>query len=71
MQRLQTILTRLCLDDEGHILYIGSDDLYETRGLLPGSSIVIKEEISSAFMEYFNLNGINPSSVDAIAYIDK
>ena len=59
------------LDDEGNILYIGSDDLYETRGLLPGSSIVIKEEISSAFMEYFNLNGINPSSVDAIAYIDK
>ena len=40
------------LDDEGNILYIASDSLYGSHGLTPGSSIVVKAEIPSTFMDY-------------------
>ena len=59
------------LDDEGNILYVTDDSLYDSRGLTPGSSIVFKMSISSSFMDYFNSKGIKPASVDVIAYIDK
>ncbi len=58
------------LDAEGNILYVDNDDLYRNRGLTPGSSIVIRKEIPSSFMEYFEANKIVPTAVDAIAYID-
>ena len=59
------------LDAEGNILYVGDDDIYSTRGLTPGSSLVFKMSISSSHMEYFDSKGIKPTSVDVIAYINK
>lgn len=58
------------LDDEGNILYIDNDNLYDSRGLTPGSSIVFRMNISSSFMDYFNAKNIKATSVDVIAYID-
>ena len=58
------------LDDDENILYMDSDNLYNSRGLTPGSSIVFKMSISSSFMDYFAAKGIKPTSVDTIAYID-
>ncbi len=57
------------LDAEGNILYIDSKDMYSELALMPGSSMIVRKEISSAFMEYFEANGIVPASVDAIAYV--
>ncbi len=59
------------LDAEGNILYLNNDSLFNDRGLTPGSSIVIRTDIPSAFMDYFTANNLTPASVDAIAYVDK
>ncbi len=58
------------LDKEGNILYIDDDSLYSTRALMPGSSIMIRADIPSSFMDYFKIEGYVPSSVDAIAYVN-
>ena len=56
------------LDAEGNILYVTSDDLYSNRALAPGSTMIFRADISSAFMEYFKTKGFEPLRVDAIAY---
>lgn len=57
------------LDAEGNILNIESKELYGELALMPGSSMIVRKEISSSFMEYYEANGIVPASVDAIAYV--
>lgn len=57
------------LDAEGNILYIDAKELYDEVALTPGSSIVIRKDIGSDFMEYFDNNGITPVAVDALAYV--
>lgn len=57
------------LDTDGNILYIADDYLYSERALMPGSSMMIRKDIPSDFMEYFEANGITPAAVDAIAYV--
>ena len=59
------------LDDAGNILYVNGDNLYSSRGLTPGSSMVFRMDISSSFSEYFEANNIVPTAVDVIAYINK
>ena len=59
------------LDANGNILYVGDDNIYSSRGLTPGSSIVFKMDISSSHLDYFESKGIKPASVDVIAYINK
>ena len=58
------------LDDEDNILYMESDSMYSSKGLTPGSSIVVREDVSSSFMDYFAAKGYTPSKVDAIAYVN-
>lgn len=58
------------MDADGHILYIDDDCLYDERALTPGSSMVFRKDISSAFMDYFAANGLTPVQVDAIAYVE-
>lgn len=62
-------LVMALLDAEGNILYIEDDDLYNERGLMPGSSMTIRKDVSSSFMEYFEKNGLVPASVDAFAFV--
>ncbi len=57
------------LDAEDNILYLNSETLYNT-GILPGGSLVVRQEVDSTFMEYFESKGITPAKVDAIAYLN-
>ena len=59
------------LDAEGNILCIDSDSQFAAYGLTPGSSVVIRREINKAFINYFTAKEIIPSTVDAIAYVNK
>lgn len=59
------------LDAEGNILFVASDDLYSNRALTPGSTMIFREDISSAFMDYFKAKGFEPLRVDAIAYVEE
>ena len=57
------------LDADGNILYLSEESMYNVA-LLPGSSILVREEIPSDFAESFEKNGYTaPASVDAIAYV--
>lgn len=58
------------LDAEGNILDIEDDNLGSERALMPGSSIVIRKDISSAHIDYYKEKGLTPVSVDAIAYVN-
>lgn len=57
------------LDAEGNILYITSEEFYSEIGIMPGSSVMVRKDIDSSFMDYFAANSIVPASVDAIAYV--
>ena len=57
------------LDDEGNILYMDSESMYDSKGLTPGSSIIIRKDVSSDFIKYFEANSYTPTTVDAIAYV--
>ena len=57
------------LDAEGNILYIGDESMYN-KAIMPGSSVLIREEIPSYFSDCFEKNGYTPSAVDAIAYAE-
>lgn len=57
------------LDAEGNILYVTTDCLYSSIGLAPGSSVTFCEYIDSDFTDYFEANGIEPATVDSIAYV--
>ena len=57
------------LDAEGNILYVTTDGLYSSIGLAPGSSVTFCEYIDSDFVEYFEKNGLQPATVDSIAYV--
>lgn len=58
------------LDADGNILDIEDDSLYSDRALTPGSSIIIRKDISSSFLDYYKEKGVVPASVDAIAYVN-
>ena len=58
------------LDAEGNILDIEDDNLYSDRALTPGSSMIIRKDIPSAYMDYFAKNSIVPTAVDAIAFVN-
>lgn len=55
------------LDADGKILYMDEDSMYN-KGLMPGSSIVVRVDVSSSFIELFEKEGLTPASVDAIAF---
>jgi len=57
------------LDAEGNILHIDDSTLYECA-IMPGSSVTVRKEIYSQYMEYFKANGLVPASTDAIAYYE-
>ena len=57
-------------DTDGNILDIEDDSLYGDRALAPGSSIIIRKDIPSSFMDYYKEKGFVPTTVDAIAYVN-
>lgn len=57
------------LDEQDNILCIEDETMYNV-GLMPGSSVTFREEVPEAFKDYFAANGIQPTHVDAIAYVN-
>jgi len=58
------------LDADGNILDIEEGGLFSDVALAPGSTAIIREDIPSSFIKYFEENGLVPASVDAIAYVN-
>lgn len=56
------------LDADGNILYVEGDSLYGNRALHAGSTMTIRMDVSSSFLDYYEANGLIPASVDAIVY---
>ena len=57
-------------DADGNIVDIEDDELYSSRALMPGSSMIFRKEIPSAISEYLEKNGIAPTAMDAIASVN-
>lgn len=64
--KIETVL--VLQDAEGKPLYMTSDTMYD-EGLVPGSSVVIRKSIDSDTLEYWQAKGVEPASVDAIAFV--
>jgi len=58
------------LDADGNILYMSDADMYSDKAIMPGSSIQIKEYVDSDFIDWYETEGIQPASVDAIAFVN-
>ena len=58
------------LDQEGNILYLEDDNLYDGRALTAGSTMIFRMEIPEEFMALYEAKGMTPVSVDAIAYVN-
>lgn len=58
------------LDDAGNILYVANKDFYSNVGIPSGSSIIVREEVSSTLLEVYEAKGMAPATVDAYAYVD-
>ena len=56
-------------DANGEILYIDSSDLYDNTGVLPGSSIVMRMDVDSSFIDYMTANNLVPTSIETIAFV--
>ena len=57
-------------DEEDNILYLTSERLHSSVGLLPGSSVIIRKEIPTDFTDYYDAHGLKPAKVDAIGYVE-
>lgn len=57
------------LDDDDNILYMDTVSTYSSVGLMPGSSMTMKSEVSSSIKEAYEKAGLKPTHVDAYAYI--
>ena len=44
--------------------------MYSSKSLIPGSSMVVRTDVSSSFLDYYESHGYTPTKVDAIAYIN-
>lgn len=58
------------LDEAGNILYMDDTSLYNDKALMPGSSMQIRKEVSSTYLEHFEKNNLVPTTVDAIVYVE-
>ncbi len=64
----QPCVTFALFDEDENILYLTGDNLDSNEALLPGSSILFRVSVDSAFVSYIEANNIVPTSMDAIAY---
>ena len=57
-------------DSEGNILWICTSNWYDYDfGLMPDSSMELRVETNNSFINYWTENGLVPTKVDTIAYI--
>jgi hypothetical protein len=58
------------LDANGNILFMDDANMYNEKAIMPGSSIIVKKEVSSSFIEAYEKEGLTPAAVDAIAFVN-
>lgn len=56
------------LDAQGNILYIDGTTPY-SLGVMPGSTIVFRDSVSSDYLDYLAEKGMVPEAVDAVAFV--
>jgi hypothetical protein len=57
------------LDADGNILYMYEGTMYN-MAIMPGSSIQFKAYVEQAFIDWYEKKGLEPASVEAIAYVN-
>lgn len=62
------VIVRALLDADGNILYIDYDNMYSSKGIMPGSSIVMHRQLNGTFEKYFEEKGIVPAGVDTLCF---
>ena len=58
------------LDQDGNILYLDEDSLFNDRALTAGSTMIFRMDIPEHFKALYEAKGLTPVSVDAIAYVN-
>ena len=58
------------LDEDDNILYMDDVDLSDSTGIMPGNQMQFKLDVNSYFIDYFSKHNIDPTHVDAIAYVN-
>ena len=58
------------LDQDGSILYLDEDSLFNDRALTAGSTMIFRMDIPEHFKALYEAKGLTPVSVDAIAYVN-
>lgn len=61
-------ITSAIYDQNGELIYVAGD-AFETLGITPGSTVIIKQAITRDVAAYFARNKLVPTTVDAILYI--
>ena len=61
-------LVLVLTDAEGTPLYLTTGSLFSSMALMPGSSLLVQQDISSDFMDLLDAKGVTPAAVEAIAY---
>ena len=57
------------MDENENIIFVDRDR-YDYIGIHPGSTVTIKKYIESDYMDYYEINNIKISKVDALVYIN-
>ena len=63
-------ISQVLLDEAGNILYYDSDSMYGFKGIPTDNSIVLRCTLGSYFEDYIEAEGLKPTTVEAIAYVN-
>ena len=58
------------MDAEENIVFVDRNS-YDNLGIHPGSTVTLKMYIDSDLVNYYEANGIKPTKVDAIVYVNR
>ena len=63
-------IVAVLLDQDGNILYLDNDSLFNDRALTAGSTMIFRMDIPEQYKALYEAKGLTPVSVDAIAYVN-
>ncbi len=63
-------ITVAMFDQDNHLIFVDGDSS-SSLGIHPGSTITVKVSIDSDLVEYYAREGITPTTVESIVYVEK
>ncbi len=63
-------ITSAVYDQNGELIYVAGD-MFDTIGITPGSTVIIKQSIDSSTSAYIARNKLVPTTVESFLYIEK